>query len=124
MDSNPHATQRPAVADPRVYLAAERTYLAWVRTSLGLIGFGFLIARFAYLTPVAGKTPRLLHYMGFAMVCFGVAVCSASAQRHVGYIRALREGVDNPPRDVVLATALAAVLAVVGVAMAIHILII
>ena len=35
------------VDDPRVYLAAERTFLAWVRTAVALMGFGFLIARFA-----------------------------------------------------------------------------
>jgi putative membrane protein len=123
MDSNPHSTERPAVADPRVYLAAERTYLAWVRTSLGLIGFGFLIARFAYLTPISEGRSHLLPYLGFAMVCFGVSVCAASAQRHLSYIGALRAGVENPPRDVALATALALVLAVVGITMAIHILI-
>ena len=31
--------------DPRVPLAAERTLLAWVRTGLGLMGFGFVVAR-------------------------------------------------------------------------------
>lgn len=28
-------------------LAAERTLLAWVRTGIGLMGFGFVIARFS-----------------------------------------------------------------------------
>jgi hypothetical protein len=32
--------------DPRIYFAAERTYLAWIRTGLGLMGFGFVVARF------------------------------------------------------------------------------
>ena len=35
------------IDDPRVYLAAERTFLAWIRTSVSLMGFGFVIARFA-----------------------------------------------------------------------------
>jgi|SRR5580698_5102523 putative membrane protein len=32
--------------DPRVFFAAERTLLAWVRTGLGLVGMGFVVARF------------------------------------------------------------------------------
>ncbi|HEY1186944.1 MAG TPA: DUF202 domain-containing protein [Gemmata sp.] len=32
--------------DPRVFFAAERTLLAWVRTALGLIGLGFVVAKF------------------------------------------------------------------------------
>jgi len=33
--------------DLRDYLAAERTFLAWIRTGLALMGFGFVVARFA-----------------------------------------------------------------------------
>jgi len=33
--------------DPRVFFAAERTLLAWIRTGLGLIGMGFVVAKFA-----------------------------------------------------------------------------
>jgi putative membrane protein len=29
------------------YLANERTFLAWVRTSIALMGFGFVIVKFA-----------------------------------------------------------------------------
>ncbi len=32
--------------DPRVFFAAERTLLAWVRTGLGLVGMGFVVAKF------------------------------------------------------------------------------
>src|SRR5476649_2339332 len=32
--------------DPRVFFAAERTLLAWVRAAIGLIGLGFVVARF------------------------------------------------------------------------------
>ena len=86
------STSRP-VDDPRVYLAAERTFLAWVRTSMSLMGFGFVIARFAFWTRefelAGGKAPsqwpgRFSTWLGFGMVCVGVFVS--------------RPGGDSPPR--------------------------
>jgi putative membrane protein len=115
------------VADPRVYLAAERTFLAWVRTSLALMGFGFLIARFALLVrevPGPASTPHpeppaVTPWVGFFMVCFGVAVCLVSLVRHRVYLRALESGVANPPLNARAPLVIAAVLALVGLAMAV-----
>ncbi len=129
MDSKQlHETLRP-IDDPRVYLAAERTYLAWVRTSIGLMGFGFVIARFGFwirgmaiMDPSRPYHSKFSPYLGFTMVCFGVAICAAAAVRHRSYIRALRAGVANPQMNLSTSMALAAVLAVAGLMMAIHIL--
>ena len=44
------------IDDPRIYLAAERTFLAWIRTFVSLMGFGFLIARFALFIRGYGLT--------------------------------------------------------------------
>jgi putative membrane protein len=127
----PKEAQSP-VNDPRVYLAAERTFLAWVRTSVALMGFGFLIARFtlvmrAYnaLGPESRNTRLMVSpWLGFAMVCLGVLVVVVAALRHFGYIQALERGVANPPVHIKTSMIVAGMLALVGLAMAINILMI
>ncbi len=118
------------IDDPRVYLAAERTFLAWIRTSVSLMGFGFVIARFALFLREYGLTTASVRpdqsvdsraRSVFGMVGVGVAVCLLAAVRHRAYIQALQSGVGNPPRDVKTSLAIAAVLALVGLAIAIHI---
>jgi len=128
VDQTSIAAPRP-VDDPRVYLAAERTYLAWVRTALGLMGFGFLIARFGLLIrgletvdPARAHRSHVSPYLGFGIVCVGVVVCLIAAARHRVYVMALQAGVSNPPRGLPATMLLAAILATSGLVMAILIL--
>jgi putative membrane protein len=126
----PRANPAP-VDDPRVYLAAERTFLAWVRTSVALMGFGFLIARFAFwlrdseglqgMMPTPRTRPHISPSLGFGMVAVGVFVIVTAAIRHRDYVHALKEGVANPPLGLRTSLTVAAILALVGLAMSIQI---
>ncbi|WP_088188184.1 DUF202 domain-containing protein [Desulfosporosinus sp. FKA] len=40
------SSQKPN-ANRRLHLANERTFLAWIRTSIAMMGFGFVVERFA-----------------------------------------------------------------------------
>jgi putative membrane protein len=118
------------VDDPRVYLAAERTFLAWIRTSVSLMGFGFLIARFALWLReygVAGSSrpqapPQMSTWLGLLMVCVGVAVCVMAAVRYRGYVKALQRGETNPSIRSGTSLLVAAALALVGLAITVHII--
>ena len=65
------------------HLANERTFLAWVRTSIALMGFGFVIVKFALfikqISLALGKdvTPQGKGYsavIGVTMVAFGAII--------------------------------------------------
>jgi putative membrane protein len=115
--------------DPRVYMAAERTLLAWIRTGLALMGFGFVVARFGlFLSELKAMQPALQIssfgfslWVGTAMIVVGVLVNIGSAMQHVYTIRALKRGeYDGKPSSVAIAVAV--ILAVVGTAMAIYLM--
>ena len=117
--------------DPRIRLAAERTLLAWIRTGLALMGFGFVVARFAlWLRAVAAVAPveptpghHLSAWFGVALVLLGVATNVVAAIRHRRYVQALDAGVSDPELDPLLGVGLAAVLAAIGLAMAAYLVI-
>ena len=120
--------------DPRVYMAAERTLLAWIRTGLALMGFGFVVARFGLFLreiaaargidapPAPEQTPGWSLWFGVALVAVGVVINAAAAVDHARVIRALRRGDVNPSTKSTMAVALAALLALIGAAMAVYLL--
>jgi putative membrane protein len=82
--------------DPRVFFAAERTLLAWVRTGLGLIGMGFVVAKF-------GMFFRLIHPesaasdhawavpIGVALALLGSLSAGVASWQHRRFCRTLAE---------------------------------
>jgi putative membrane protein len=73
--------------DPRVYFAAERTLLAWVRTGLGLMGFGFVVAKFGLYLHLLGDRPVSpvaeagAQWFGIALVAIGTAATWLAARQ-------------------------------------------
>ena len=113
--------------DPRVRFAAERTLLAWVRTGLGLMGFGFVVARFGFfLRELPAAVPHKFAVppsawslrFGVALVLLGVATNVLAAAEHRAVIGRIGRGEPYRPPRVSLGLLVAGVLVAIGLAMA------
>lgn len=106
--------------DPRVFQANERTLLAWLRTGIGLMAFGFVVARAADLVALVAKsTPRssVFGWVGVALVLLGATFSSLAAVEYVRVRRALLAGRPIRPGGV-LPIVLAVLVGAAGVALA------
>jgi uncharacterized protein (DUF302 family)/uncharacterized membrane protein YidH (DUF202 family) len=111
-------------------LAAERTFLAWIRTGLALMGLGFVLARFGLFlremgllqSAVRAQPYSLSLWFGTALILLGVAVCVLSLLRYLRLLKQASEGSAAFLRPSLLGVTIAAVLAVLGLAMAAYLL--
>jgi putative membrane protein len=115
--------------DPRTYFASERTFLAWIRTGLGLMGVGFALARFGLFLRefqatdhAAPQHTGVTVYSGVGLVALGVLVNVSAIAHHLRTTRELRTGSWIPGRISWQAVTLAAILAVLGIGMAVYLL--
>jgi putative membrane protein len=119
---------KPIEIDPRTYLAAERTLLAWFRTALAMMGFGFVVARFglflrqlAEIRNVEAPQGRFSLSIGVGLVALGVVTTILAAVRHQRVVRHLTRG--EPIGNSRMGLVFAGILACVGFAMAVYLLI-
>lgn len=86
------------IVDPRLLQANERTFLAWIRTAVGLMAFGFVIARLglwlAGLETSGQRGTPVSVLVGASVLVFASLLSVASAARFVAFRNALRAGRD------------------------------
>jgi putative membrane protein len=86
------------LADPRVAQANERTLLAWLRTGIGLMAFGFVVARSSSLasalTGRAASEGGAFAWIGIAVIALG---CLFSILAGVEYERIRRAILSGRP---------------------------
>jgi putative membrane protein len=106
--------------DPRVLFAAERTLMAWSRTAAGLIALGFIIDRSTLLAP--SPHAELAMGIGVAFVVLGIALSALAIVQYRRSVAALRP-VEIPPGYWVNLTVWAsALVAGLGAALAVYLL--
>jgi putative membrane protein len=109
-------------------MAAERTFLAWIRTGLALMGFGFVVARFGLFLREVGTAgelaappgPGVSLPLGVTLIIVGIVVNVVSAVRHRRYVQAIDDDRFRLAFGSGFASGIAAVIALVGIAMALY----
>ena len=109
------------------HAANERTFLAWVRTAVAIIAFGFVVERFdlflTVLVPSSAAAKFAVHRSGFGrdagllLIVAGVAITVLATFRFVKTAKEIDDTKVVPGTGSRLDIALAALLALLGVAL-------
>lgn len=114
--------RKPQIDRQREHQANERTFLAWLRTSIGLIGFGFAIARFGLflrqLQSTVTQNPPRYHplfsseNLGVSLVIIGIVTIALAVWRYNQVFWQIERGNYRPNRLIVWL--LAAIVMILG----------
>jgi putative membrane protein len=119
--SEPDQGSEAPRVDPRVMQANERTLLAWLRTGIGLMAFGFVLARAGdWLAHFAGSAPAqrefdLIPWIGVALLALGVLFSALAGIAYSRIRRALLRGLPMSTGGI-LPGLLAGLLSLIGAA--------
>jgi len=75
---------------PNDHLANERTFLAWIRTSIALMGFGFVIVKFALFirqVTVALGEKTLVTQKGYSAIIGVIMVAMGAIMATLAFLR-------------------------------------
>ena len=96
------------MAGPSDHLANERTFLAWIRTSIALMGFGFVIVKFALFirqissaleSKVAAPSGKgYSAVIGVLMVAFGAIMALLAFLRYLHTEKQLNNNAYSPSK--------------------------
>jgi putative membrane protein len=95
--SEPEPVARGDV-DPRIMQANERTLLAWLRTGIGLMAFGFVLARAGdWLAQLVQSAPArhefdLVPWLGIGLIALGVLFSALAGVEYARIRNALLRG--------------------------------
>jgi putative membrane protein len=115
----------------RMFLQLDISLLVWLRTSLGLMGFGFVIARFGlFLREIAQANQLIVHphpwltqvntLAGTGLIVLGIVVLLIAVWNHQQVVDRLHRGELALPSRWSLSVIVSLLLAALGMGLAIY----